>query len=150
MNQNDHASILKDEYISLQQSLEVADKKCLDIKGWNITLAAVLITAGFTEFKFSDILFIVGALASLVFWYMEAFYRGLTHFTSHRIKRIEEVFQNGDYNSEPPLQLYSSWEKLFKEQGPQTKKYFRKDHVYLPHLFISIICLILFVVKLVL
>ena len=150
MNQNDHASLLKDEYIYLQQSLEVVDQKCIDIKGWNITLAAVLITAGFTEFKFSHILFIVGALSSFVFWYMEAFYRGLTHFTSHRIKQIEKVFQNGYYTSEPPLQLYSSWEKLFKKDGSQTKNYLFKHIVALPHVFISTICIILFMVKLVL
>ena len=150
MNQNDHASMLKDEYISLQQSLEVVDKKCLDIKGWNVTLVTVLITAGFTEFKFSDILFIVGALASLVFWYMEASYRGLTHFTADRIKRIEEIFRKDCYDSEPPLQLYSSWEKLYEEHGSQTKNYFLKRHVVLPHLFIIVMCIILFVVKLVL
>jgi hypothetical protein len=122
------------------------DKKCLIIKGWNITLVAVLIVAGL---EFSGILFAVGAFASVVFWYIEAYYRGLTFFIKIRIKMIEKAFRNNDYLSVTPFQLYSTWEKNFDECGSQTKNYIFKPHVFLPHLFICIICLILFVAKLV-
>ena len=145
MNSDDPVFLLKDEYIFLEQDYEDIDKKCLNIKGWNITLVAVLIVAGF---EFSGILFVVGAFASFVFWYIEAYYRGLTFFIKIRIKMIETAFRNNGYLSMTPFQLYSTWEKKFYECGSQTTNYFFKSHVFLPHLFITIICLILFVAKL--
>lgn len=146
MNSDDRVFLLKDEYLFLEQDYEDIDKKCLNIKGWNVTLVAVLIVAGF---EFSGILFVVGAFASFVFWYIEAYYRGLTFFIKIRIKMIETAFRtNGDL-SLTPFQLYSTWEKKFYECGSQTTNYFFKSHVFLPHLFITIICLIFFVAKLV-
>ncbi|MCE8429258.1 MAG: hypothetical protein J5U19_12815 [Candidatus Methanoperedens sp.] len=136
---NSNESLLKDEYLFLQESYDNVDRKCLDIKGWNITLSAALIAAGF-QFH-AENLFAVTALASMIFWYMEAFYRGLTFFVRNRIEQIEIVFQNGNCKSEKPLQIYSSWDKLFKKEGKQTLKYLFKGHVVLPHLFIMIICL---------
>lgn len=144
MNSDDRVFLLKDEYLFLQQYYEDIDRKCLCIKGWNITLAAALVAAGV---EFSDILFVAGALVSVVFWYIEAFYRGLAFFIGSRIKSIEKVFRNDDYESETPFQLYSTWEKLFDKNGSQTKNYIFKPHVFLPHLFISIMCLILFAAK---
>ena len=60
MNSDDRVFLLKDEYLFLEQDYEDIDKKCLNIKGWNVTLVAVLIVAGF---EFSGILFVVGAFA---------------------------------------------------------------------------------------
>jgi hypothetical protein len=149
MKLDDRVFLLKDEYLFLQQDYEDIDKKCLNIKGWNITLVAILIVAGF---EFSGFLFLVGAIASVVFWYIEAYYRGLTFFIKIRIKMIEKAFQNNDYLSVTPFQLYSTWEETYKkcilQNVSQTKKYSSKRHVFLPHLFITIICLILFVAKL--
>ena len=146
MNSDDRVFLLKDEYLFLEQDYEDIDKKCLNIKGWNITLVAVLIVAGL---EFSGILFAVGAFASFVFWYIEAYYRGLTFFIQIRIKMIEKAFRNNDCVSVTPFQLYSTWEKKFDDCGSQTKNYISRPHVFLPHLFITVICLILFVAKLV-
>ncbi len=138
---NSNESLLKDEYLFLQKYYENVDKKCLDIKGWNITLSAALIAAGF-QFS-AKILFAIIVMSSFVFWYMEAYYRQLTFFTKNRIQEIEMAFRNDGYKSEAPLQIYSSWDNLFKKKGEQTLKYFSKRHVILPHLFIMIVCLIL-------
>lgn len=108
MNSDDRVFLLKDEYLFLEQDYEDIDKKCLNIKGWNITLVAVLIAAGL---EFSGFLFFVGAFASVVFWYIEAYYRGLTFFIQIRIKMIEQAFRTNGYLSMTPFQLYSTWEK---------------------------------------
>ncbi len=91
MNEDKRADLLKDEYIMLQHFYEDIDSKGLTIKGWSITVALATIGAGVVYRK--EVL-LVGVLAALVFWYLEAHWRGLSHFFSQRIKAIELVFQS--------------------------------------------------------
>jgi hypothetical protein len=141
MNEDKRVDLLKDEYIMLQQFYEDIDSKGLTIKSWAITVAVVAIGTGISYRK--EVL-LVGLFASLVFWYLEAYWRGLSHFFSARIKNIELVFQNGKWNEEVPLQVYSTWAAEYKKSKDQTLRYMFKQSSLLPHLLIAVINLVLY------
>jgi len=86
MNEDKRADLLKDEYVMLQQFYEDIDSKGLTIKNWAITVALAAIGTGIL---YSKVVLLVGFVASLVFWYLEAHWRGLSYFFSVRIKNIE-------------------------------------------------------------
>jgi hypothetical protein len=46
-----------------------------------------------------------------------------TYFFSARIKEIELTFQNGKWNEEVPLQVYSTWAAEYKRSKDQTLRY---------------------------
>jgi hypothetical protein len=141
MNEDKRIDLLKDEYIMLQQFYEDIDSKGLTIKSWAITVALAAIGTGILYRK--EVL-LVGLFASLVFWYLEAYWRGLSHFFSARIKNIELVFQNGKWNEEVPLQVYSTWTAEYQKSKDQTLRYMFKQSSLLPHLLIAVINLVLY------
>ena len=102
MDDDKRAELLKDEYIMLQQFYEEIDSKGLTIKGWSITVALATIGTGILYRR--EIL-LVGFLSALVFWYLEAHWRGLSHFFSTRIKEIETVFRSEEWKKAYPLQV---------------------------------------------
>lgn len=141
MDKTTRAEILKDEYIMLQQFYEDIDEKGLNIKNWAITVAIASIGAGLVYKK--EIL-IAAFFASIVFWYLEAHWRGLSHFFAARIKEIEAAFQSEAWKQEIPLQVYDTWEKEFDQRKDQTWHYMLKQHVMLPHVIIAAICWIFY------
>jgi hypothetical protein len=141
MNADKRADLLKDEYVMLQQFYEDIDDKGLTIKNWSITVAIGTIGAGILYRK--EIL-LVGCFAALVFWYLEAHWRGLSHFFSVRIQEIERAFRNEKLENETPLQVYSTWAKEYEKGKDQTLRYMLKQSSMLPHLLIAAACLYLF------
>jgi hypothetical protein len=80
-----------------------------------------------------------------MFWYLEATWRGLSHFMSVRINQIEDGIEEGNGGTMLPLQLYSEWEKEFTKSGQQTWKFFFKSSLTrMPHIFIAFVSLALF------
>lgn len=138
MNDEKRADLLKDEYIMLQNFYEDIDNKGLTIKGWSITVAVAVIGTGILYRK--EVL-LVGVFVALVFWYLEAYWRGLSHFFSERIQDIERAFQTGQWKDEVPLQVYSTWAKEYQKSGDQTLRYMRKPSSYLPHVLIAAVSL---------
>lgn len=141
MNEDTRAELLKDEYIMLQHFYEDIDSKGLTIKNWAITVALATIGTGLLYRR--EVL-LVGFVAALAFWYLEAHWRGLSHFFSVRIKNIEKVFQNGQWKEETPLQVYSTWTKEYADAKDQTLRYMFRQSSYLPHVLIAIVCLVLY------
>ncbi len=141
MNPEQRAEFLKDEYVMLQQFYEDIDERGLTIKSWAITVALAAIGTGIVYRK--EVL-LVGFFTSLVFWYLEAHWRGLSHFFSTRIKNIESAFQTARVEDEVPLQVYSTWEKEYQKSKDQTLKYMFKTTAILPHSLIAVICLLLY------
>ncbi len=141
MNEDKRADLLKDEYIMLQQFYEEIDGKGLTIKSWAISVALAAIGAG--VFYRKEVL-LVGFVAALVFWYLEAYWRGLTHFFAVRIRNIESGFQSEKWKEEAPLQVYSTWSEEYKRGKDQTLKYLFKQSSFLPHVFIAVVCLLLY------
>lgn len=141
MNIEQQVELLKDEYIMLQQFYEDIDEKGLTIKSWAITVALAAIGTGIVYRK--EVL-LVGFFASLVFWYLEAHWRGLSHFFSVRIKNIELAFQTKKWKEEVPLQVYATWNEEYQRSKDQTLRYMFKRTSILPHLLIAIVCLLLY------
>jgi hypothetical protein len=141
MNEDKRADLLKDEYVMLQHFYEDIDNKGLTIKSWAITVALATIGTGILYRK--EVL-LVGFFSSLVFWYLEAHWRGLSHFFSARIKNIELAFQSEKWKEEPPLQVYATWSVEYDKVKDQTVKYMFKQSSYLPHVLIALVCLLIY------
>ena len=141
MNDDKRADLLKDEYVMLQHFYEDIDGKGLTIKSWAITVALATIGTGILYRK--EVL-LVGFCASLVFWYLEAHWRGLSHFFAVRIKNIEAAFQSDQWKSETPLQVYATWAAEYNKVRDQTIRYMFKPSSFLPHVLIAVVCLLIY------
>jgi hypothetical protein len=141
MDDGKRAELLKDEYIMLQHFYEEIDSKGLTIKGWSITVALATIGTGVLYRR--EIL-LVGFLSALVFWYLEAHWRGLSHFFSARINVIETAFQSEQWKKEAPLQVYATWGAEYKRSKDQTLRYMFKQSSLLPHTVIAVVCLLIY------
>ena len=144
-DRNTQANLLKDEYVMLQNLYEDFDSKGLTIKGWSITVALAIIGTGLLAQK--DILLLVAFFTSLVFWYLEAYWRGLAHFFSVRIQNIEKAFRAETWKDEVPLQLYSTWSEEYDKEGDQTGKHIFKQYTILPHIAIAAVSLLLYILS---
>ncbi len=142
MDSNKLADLLKDEYIMLQNAYSDMDGKGLTIKNWAITVALAIIGTGFVRDN-KNFLWLAFA-ASFVFWYLEAYWRGLSHFFAVRIKDIEKAIQTGTWEKELPLQVYSTWSKEYAKTHDQTFKYMFKRASFLPHAVIPVFILIVY------
>jgi hypothetical protein len=146
MNKDKRVELLKDEYIMLQQFYEDIDGKGLNIKNWAITVALATIGAGIVYHM--NMLFLVAFVAAIVFWFLEAYWRGLSHFFGVRIKEIESIFRKGKFDREVPLQVYSKWGDEYTRKGDQTLKYMLKVSSAIPHVLIAVISLVLYLLGL--
>ena len=136
------ADFLKDEYIMLQTLYGDMDQKGLTIKNWAITVALAIIGASFV-IENRNLLWLAGA-AAIIFWYLEAYWRGLSHFFAVRIQEIEAALRDGTWETEVPLQVYSSWSKEYGRTKDQTFRYMFKRASFLPHAFIPVFVLVLY------
>lgn len=141
MDAKQRTDLLKDEYVMLQGFYQDIDEKGLNIKNWSITVALAAIGAGF--FYHRNI-FLLSCLTALMFWVLEAYWRGLSYFFVVRIKDIESAFEASRQNKEIPLQVYSTWERAFEKNGAQTLRYMFKFSSLLPHTAIAIVSLLLY------
>src|ERR1043166_1080450 len=78
MKEETQANLLKDEYVMLQNLYEDFDSKGLTIKGWSITVA--LATIGTAVLANRNDLLLVAFVSAIMFWYLEAYWRGLAYF----------------------------------------------------------------------
>jgi len=141
MDKKNYANLLKDEYVMLQQFYEDIDEKGLNIKNWSITVALTAIGTGL--FYDRNVLLIASA-AALMFWVLEAYWRGLSYFFVVRIQEIEKIFSKGKEDTAIPLQVYSTWSKAYKDSGGKTLEYMFKFSSLLPHVAIIAISLLLY------
>ena len=142
MNAEKLADLLKDEYIMLQTAYGEMDGKGLTIKNWAITVALAIIGTSYLNNN-KNLLWLALA-ASFVFWYLEAYWRGLSHFFAVRIQEIEKAIRIGEWEKELPLQLYSSWSKEYEKTHDQTFRYMFKRASFLPHAVIPIFIVVLY------
>jgi hypothetical protein len=139
--EKNYSGILKDEYVMLQQFYEEIDGKGLNIKNWSLTVALASIGAGIVYDK--NVLWLT-FIASIMFWVLEAYWRGLSYFFVVRIKDIEKAFACGEAETAIPLQVYSTWEEVYKKKKDQTFRYMFKFSSMLPHVVIAVVSLLLY------
>ena len=146
MDKNKRADLLKDEYVMLQSFYEEMDTKGLNIKYWTITIAGAAIVAGIQSR--SSLILAVAFGASLMFWYLEAYWRGLSHFFVARINEIEAFFKDEESSKAAPLQFYNKWREEYAKSGDQTFRYIMKTTVVIPHAIIAVLSLVILILSL--
>lgn len=146
MDKQTKISLLKDEYLMLQQFYEDFDKRIIEIKGWSATIAIAAIGGGFIESKY---LWLFAAAASLVFWLLESLWKGFQYLYADRIKELESIFNSDDQklDSIKPLQIYTSWFESLNRHGLRISSTFTLFIVYFPHLITLITGIMLFVLE---
>jgi hypothetical protein len=125
----------------LQQFYEDIDEKGLNIKNWSITVALASIGAGLV---YNKNILLIACAAAIMFWILEAYWRGLSYFFVVRIKEIEKAFADDNVEKEIPLQVYSTWSKAYQRSHDQTFRYMFKFSSVLPHVAIAIISILLY------
>lgn len=137
---------LEKEYFHLQTVVEEFDSKSLTIKAWSVTLASAI--AGSSAFTKENIILLFAALVSLMFWFIDGYWKTFQYANYKRIKEIE-AFMRGEKNDLNNLQIGRSWGISYHEGG--SRRLFKMlfwPHVVLPHgamfLILSIIYLLTF------
>lgn len=87
--QTNDGEFLRQEYFYLQQTIERFDEKALTIKTWSVTLGMAGIGAAYTN-KLPALLWL-SAMASLLFWVIEALWKTFQQAHYPRISEIEAM-----------------------------------------------------------
>ncbi|HYK53440.1 MAG TPA: hypothetical protein VEV38_07915, partial [Candidatus Eremiobacteraceae bacterium] len=114
MTDSERVTLLKEEYLLLQQFYEDYDGKAITIKGWSATIGLAAIGAGFYETHY---LWLFGAGVSFVFWMIESYWKSFQYMYNERIAAIEQAFRDEQFGAIAPLQIYTSWFEVFRRRG---------------------------------
>ena len=135
MNPQD-VSLLKEEYLRLNETVEDFDQKALTIKAWSVTLAMFGIGAAFTEE--AAVLLLLAGVASILFWVTEALWKSFQQAYYPRIREIEAFFA-GKSSEVTHFQINSSWSKAWHaDRRGELGRILSWPHVFLPHAFVAL------------
>ena len=122
---------LKDEYLLLQQTYEDFDRRTLTIKSWAVTVALGAIVLGFQYEKQN--LWPLAAVASLLFWLIEARWKTFQYAHANRIRRIEGFFRGEpEIDDIVPFQIYHEWFESYAADAP-VREYEKERTPRSPH-----------------
>jgi hypothetical protein len=124
-------TLLRDEYLLLQNFYENFDTRIVTIKGWSATVGMAAIGGGFYQ---THHLWLFGAAASVIFWLIEALWKSFQYMYSPRIQRLERAFASDDFSDIAPFQVYKSWFETLQKEGFGVLGNFRLGIVAFPHL----------------
>lgn len=142
MDEKEKRDLLKAEYLHLQATIEGFDNKALTIKAWSITFSFASYGVAFTNH--TAILFIVAAIGSFIFWFLEASWKTFQYAFYERLEIIENFFRN-ETEGITPLQISKSWGESFRKGGTIRLFYIMLwQHVCLPHIIVVVIGLVLY------
>lgn len=123
--------LLEKEYFHLNQVVESFDAKSLTIKAWNVTLAGSLGGAGAFTQQYELLLF--AAIASLLFWFIDTYWKNFQYANYRRIGQIE-AYLAGETESIDCFQIASTWYASYSTHA--RRRFYRImfwPHVVLPH-----------------
>jgi hypothetical protein len=136
-------SLLKDEYLSLQNTYEDFDRRALTIKGWSVTVSLAALGLG-VQYK-APFLWFLACAATLLFWAIEAKWKTFQYAYSGRIKLIEAYFKCPSNPPEiVPFQIYASWFESYKKQS--ILRCATMPMVFLPHFVIIVLGIAMLIV----
>ena len=143
MEQSEVKELIVQEYLHLQGVIEDFDSKALTIKAWSVTFSLASICAAYASKAPS--LLVVASLSSLLFWLLESNWKTFQYAYYKRADQIEEYFR-GEENNLQPMQIRVSWYEDWKKGGRERMfRIMRWPYVAMPHLFVFLLGLILFV-----
>ncbi len=122
--------LLRDEYLLLQKFYEDFDGRIITIKGWSATIGMAAIGGGFYQSRY---LWFFGAGAALIFWIIESLWKSFQYMYGPRIQEIEEAFRKDDFGKIVPMQVYSSWFDVLRQEGFGIWRNFCLGIVAFPH-----------------
>jgi hypothetical protein len=122
LSDNDRRSLLKDEYLLLQNQYEDFDRRSLTIKGWVASGAAAALAISFsTSYRVSEMIPVFVTVIALVFWYLEAKWKLFQYALADRIRVIEAYFRDDPDKPEAspaPFQIFAAWYKSYAKDEP--------------------------------
>jgi hypothetical protein len=94
IDDRERRSLLKDEYLLLQNHYEDFDRRSLTIKGWIAAGAVTALAISFgSSFRYAWVLPILVAVLAAAFWYIEAHWKLFQSAIGDRIRIIEAYFR---------------------------------------------------------
>lgn len=142
METSDRNSLLKDEYVLLQNFYEDFDRRALLIKGWSVTISVGGLALGFD--RGIPMIWLLAAVAGLLFWLIDAKWRTYQYANRGRIKEIEAYFRGDGPANLASLQIYSRWWTGYQKQS--VRKCAVMPIVMLPHVVSILLALVLLIV----
>lgn len=122
LDEREHRSFLKDEYLLLQNQYEDYDRRSLTIKGWVGSGAAAALALAFnSSYRAALLIPVFVALIAAVFWYLEAYWKVFQYSLADRIRVIEAYFRDDADILVPhpaPFQAYNFWYESFAKDEP--------------------------------
>lgn len=134
------------EYYFIQELVDRYDERSLQIKSWSITASGVAIGFGFTADR--PALFLLGSVGSLVFWYLEALWKSIQSVHIVKSHEIEKMLNESDLAYRGPS-ISENFASKFRTRTPRKNafKIMRYRNVWIPHLFIILFGLLLFLLQ---
>ena len=146
MDLQEKTELLKDEYFHLQKVVEDFDSKAITIKAWSVTESLTAVAAGLQYDN--EVLWVIGSIASLLFWITEGYWKIFQLAYYDRIREIENWFSGGQIQLIFVLQISNSWYKTWKIRKNELIKVMLWPHVALPHVVIILLGMVLSLLKL--
>jgi len=136
---------IKQEYFHLQDTVESFDEKSLTIKAWSVTLSMAGIGAAFTATV--DLLLLLSAGSSLLFWLIEGSWKTFQQANYHRIREIEK-FMNDEVSEDSfkAPNITGAWSVGWRNIS--LLKVMVWPHVFLPHAIVAATGVILWLINL--
>lgn len=131
MEQQQKLTLLEREYFHLQTLVENFDAKSLTIKAWSVSLAIAVLSSG--AFSNTINVLVYAAMASFLFWLIEAYWKTFQNANYKRIRDIEN-YLNGNADDIDCFQIGTSWSNEYNQLG--RKQFYTAlfwPHVVLPH-----------------
>jgi hypothetical protein len=135
------------EYYFTQELVDRYDERSLQIKSWSITASGVAIGFGFTADR--PALFLLGSIGSLVFWYLEALWKSIQAVHIAKSQELEAILNKPELNYTGPG-ISGFFAEKFRTRVPRRNaaKIMRYRNVWIPHLFIILFGVVLFLLQL--
>lgn len=141
--ENTNKNLIEKEYFHLQNVIESFDAKSLTIKAWSVTLATAI--ASSSAFKSDETLLLFASLASLMFWFIDGFWKTF-QYANYRRSGLIEKFMRGEKKTINSLQIGTSWGISNRNGGnKRLLKILFWPHVLLPHAAMFILLLAIYV-----
>lgn len=132
----DKLALVKEEYFVLLKFYEDFDARLLTIKGWSTTVGVAAIGLGIQNSK--PLLCLFGSSVAILFWLLEATWKGLQHSYGPRIAEIEAAYRSGAHETLVPLQAHANWASSWKKSLNHFRRNIFRPIVALPHAITAI------------
>jgi hypothetical protein len=142
MSDQERRSLLKDEYLHIQQIIEGFDARVITIKAWSVSTSLAGIGGAFAAHSAPVLL--MASISSLLFWSIEAVWKTFQYAHYKRSSEIEKFFAGLEKNL-TPMQIGAKWYQYWKEGGTnRLLTILLWPHVALPHVVIFVAGLALY------